>query len=102
MRTPLPGFTKDLKLINLKFSAKWLPKVQHWAIMEGNRISHHVQNDDKSYRPLDQRILRKLKIDTFFTMSSKALTEYLKDNPEYLAIYMDRGITGLKDYLAGY
>lgn len=95
-------FVRELELINPKFTIKWLPRVQHWAVFEGERLSHHIQNEDKSYRPPDQRTLRKLRVDSFFTENPEALTEYLKDNPELLIVYIARGINGVKDYLAGY
>lgn len=100
MRPPR-WFLRELKLINPSFNVKWLPRIGRWVIMEDERLSHHIQNEDKSFRPLDQRILRKLRVDTFFTKNRKALTEFLNDDPYGLIAYTARGMMGIEDYLMG-
>lgn len=108
MRTPMAYFVKELRLINPDLSVAWNNKIKRWCIynLDGS-ISHIVQHPKtQAYRDLDQRILRKLRIDTYFTRNDAALQHYMESqNPEHarqLRQYLNRGVDGISDYLSGW
>jgi hypothetical protein len=96
-------FKKELGLINPDLTVTWSDRVNRWLIKNPDgSVSHRVQNKDESYRDLDQRILRKIRIDTFFTHNDEALQRFLKQDNIGMRVYLTRGMVGLSDYLAGY
>jgi hypothetical protein len=100
---PPKWFIKELQLANPDLTVKWNHRTKRWGIHNPDgSLSHLVQNKDGSFRPLDQRILRKIRIDTFFTHNDKALQRFLQEDNYGLRAWMDRGMEGVSDYLAGY
>ena len=102
-RKPLPGFARDLQLIHPDLKAVWNPKTCRWVILQGKSPRFIVQNPKtQAYRPLDNRILRKIRVDYFFTLNPKALDHYLENDAYAMYSYTERGMQGLSDYLSGY
>lgn len=101
MFTAQAYFQKELKLIHPDLHAEWLTPAQRWGIFQGKELNRIVETRNHKYRPLDQRVLRKLRLDFFFTINPKALDAYRENDPYVARIYMERGLEGVKDYLGG-
>ena len=95
-----PGWIKrELELIDEGLSVAWGRWIDRWIVYSQGEPSHIVQNPDGSFRQLDQRILRKLRIDKFLTYNADALEAYLDGDAYAMNIYLQRGLTGIQDYL---
>ena len=94
-------FQEELKLIHPDLRAKWLHRAKRWGIYQGKELNRVVETQDHRYRPLDQRALRKLRLDWFFTRNPRALDAYIKKDPLAARAYMERGLDGVKSYLQG-
>jgi len=79
-------FQKELRLIHPDLHAEWLNRARRWAIYQGRNINRIIHNEDDSYRPLDQRALRKLRMDYFFMENPKALERW-ENNEKYIMGY---------------
>lgn len=106
-------YIKELKLISEDLEIFWNNKTKRWVIFQGgdpNRIVENLVHKDSmatimqqqigSYRPLDQRLLRKLRVDTFFTRNPGAFEAYLAEDAYAMYTYTERGMQGLIDYLS--
>lgn len=96
-------FQRELKSIHPDLHAEWNNKTGKWVIFQGdspNRIVQHPKTE--APRPLDNRILRKIRVDFFFTKNPKAFEKYLENDAYAMYLYTERGLNGLTDYLAGY
>ncbi len=97
-------FQKELRLIDPGLTVKWCPQSCRWIIYHEDGspclINQHPQT--KEFYPLDQRILRKLRVNLFFTHNPKAMEKYLEGDGFALLAYMERGIPGVEDYLSGW
>lgn len=108
--TPPGWFTRELRLIDPSLTVKWNNKIKRWCIYHADgslsKIVEHPKT--KAFRDLDQRILRKLRIDIFFTHNDKALALWNSDQREEKEVnaelrqYMTRGLDGISDYLSGW
>jgi len=94
-------FQKELRLISPELHTEWLPQAQRWGIYQGKVLNRVVENKDHEYKDLDQRTLRKLRLDFFFTLNPKALDAYREKDPYVARAYMERGLDGVKNYLQG-
>jgi len=95
-----PGWIKrELQLIDPGLTIAWGKWIDRWIIYSQGEPSHIVQNPDGSFRQLDQRILRKLRIDKLLTYNADALEAYLDGDAYAMNIYLQRGLTGIQDYL---
>ncbi len=100
--TPPDYIKKELKLIDRGLRAEWSDRKKQWMIFMNGEINRWVQDDDRNPRPLDQRLIRKIRVDLKFTKSPKALDAYLENDHFALLAYTERGLYGVSDYLAGY
>jgi len=96
---PERWFVRDLQLIDPGLTIAWGKWIDRWIIYCQGEPSHIVQNPDGSFRQLDQRILRKLRIDRFLTYNADALEAYLDGDTHAMNIYLQRGLEGIRDYL---
>ena len=95
-----PGWIKrELELIDPGLTIAWGKWIDRWIIYSQGEPSHIVQNPDGSFRQLDQRILRKLRIDHLLIYSEEALEAYLDGDNYALSKYVQRGLDGVRDYL---
>lgn len=100
--TPPKWFAKELKLIRYDLEAVYSDQRKRWAIFQGGEINRWVEDDNGNARPLDRRVIRKLKVDFFFTVNPDALDPYIDEDAYAMLAYTERGLNGLSDYLAGY
>jgi len=96
---PEAWFVKELLFIDLALTVKWGKWVDRWIIYSQDEPSHIVENSDGTFRPLDQRILRKLRFDHLLTYNDDALEAYLENDAWAMAHYVQRGFEGIRDYL---
>ena len=100
-------FRKELRLIDPTLTVEWNHGADRWIVYhEDGSPSLRVENPKtKAFRDLDQRTLRKLRINIFFTHNNEAMELYLSDNKDadwYLRSYINRGVDGISDYLSGW
>lgn len=91
--TPLPSFTKDLKLINRKFYPLWNGLREFWMIVKDPEpqapLSHKIRGyttefvveKDGRYAPLDRRVLKALRRAMYFKRNTGAVSlgHFLKE-----------------------
>ena len=86
MYIPDRVFVKRLQGYDDKLSVKWMSRRQRWGIyrtvQRGDVLVHVVQNADHSFRPLDERTIRHLKINDMQRMSQLALNKHIHDLEE--------------------
>lgn len=97
-------FRRELKLVNPELSVAWSDKICRWMIYHADGSPSLIVQNPKTrkFYPLDQRILRKLRINLFFTRNPAALERYLEDDGYALLSYVARGLRGVEDYLSGW
>jgi len=98
-----PGwFVRELRTINPDLEVRYLDKSQRWGIFCKGEINRLVEDPvTKEPRPLDQRILRKIRVDILLTEHHQALEAYLDNDNRAMRAYVARGILGVTDYLTG-
>jgi len=96
---PFRWFVRELELMDAGLTVKWGKFIDRWIIYCQGEPSHIVQNQDGSFRQLDQRILRKLRVDNFLTHNPEALEAYLGDDDYALSMYTHGGFERFRDYL---
>ena len=96
---PPEWIERELKLIDPGLTIAWGRWIDRWIIYCQGEPSHIIQNPDESFRQPDQRILRKLRVDKFLTYNADALEAYLDGDTHAMNIYLQRGLTGIQDYL---
>lgn len=101
---PPRWFAQELRLIDSTLLAVWSHRICRWIILhEEGWPALIVQNPGtKEFYPLDQRTLRKLRINKFFTHNPAALERYLVDDGYALLSYVARGLRGVEDHLSGW
>lgn len=101
--TPPAWFMRELNIIDPEVTVRFNDRQWRWiAYNPDGSVYERLENKDKSYRPLDVRFLRKLRIDKFFTNNSKAFDALLEQNHYDLRSHITRGKNGVVDYLSGY
>lgn len=97
-------FRQELNRIDPTLSVRWNHKTCRWIVYhEDGSPSLIVENPrTHEFYPLDNRVLRKLRINVFFTHNPKALNRYLEEDGYALLAYMERGLAGVEDYLSGW
>lgn len=103
-RTPYRWYVRDLRLIDPGLKVTWSNKAGRWLIYhKDGSVCLRVENPTtKTYRDLDQRSLRKIRTNIFFTHNASALDKFLADDHVGLRAYLTRGLYGLSDYLSGW
>lgn len=103
-KTPSAWYVKDLRLIDPDLTVAWSNRANRWLIYHRDgSVCLRVENPKtKAFRDLDQRSLRKLRINIFFTHNAIALDKYLEEDHIGLRSYLDRGLNGISDYLSGW
>jgi hypothetical protein len=98
--SPPEWFSRELRAICPDMEAKYLDKSKRWGIFCNGELNRLVEDPvTKEPRPLDQRILRKIRVDVFLTNNSRALDTYLDNDNRAMRAYTARGIVGVTDYL---
>ena len=97
-------FRRELNLIDPTLSVCWHNKTCRWIIYHEDGSPSLIVENPKTHQfyPLDNRVLRKLRINTFFTHNPKALDRYIDEDAYALLSWMERGLVGVEDYLAGW
>jgi len=101
---PPRWFVRELALIDPSLEVRWNNKIKRWTIYHKDGspsliIEHPVTHQ---FRPLDQRALRKMRINVLFTHSDPAMVAYTSGDDHALRIWIGRGTVGLSDYLSGW
>ena len=103
LQTPPNWFLRELRLIDPEITVKFNDRQWKWiAYNADGSVYARIENKDKSYRPLDGRFLRKLRIDTYFTHDSKAYDALIAEDCHALQVHLQGGRERVIDYLAGY
>ena len=87
MYTAARVFTQRLCSYDAQLSVRWIPSKERWGIYRTVRpkgainyrsvLVHVVQNADLSYRPLDERTLRHLRINDMHRMSTLSRNKHI-------------------------
>ena len=101
---PPRWFVRELALIDPALSVRWNNRIKRWTIYHSDGSPSLIIQHPKTreFRPLDQRTLRKLRVNVFFTHSDPAMVAYNSGDDYALRAFVDRGQAGLEDYLSGW
>jgi hypothetical protein len=101
MYIPDRVFVKRLQGYDDKLSVKWMSRRQRWGIyrtvQRGDILVHVVQNEDHSFRPLDERTIRHLKINDMQRMSQLALNKHIHNMEEASIRTQEAKVKAYKD-----
>tara|TARA_R100000306_G_scaffold62412_2_gene69736 strand:+ start:1660 stop:2283 length:624 start_codon:yes stop_codon:yes gene_type:complete len=81
---PIPGsaFVSMLKEFDSDLSVWWNRIIHKWQIFWNGKKVHTVQNEDGSYRPLDERVIRMLRRCDSRKRGNEWVLEILQENEE--------------------
>lgn len=86
MYTPDRVFIKRLCAYDDRLSVQWMSRRQRWGIyrriQRGVALVHVVQNANLSYRPLDERTLRHLRMNDLQRMSQITRNKHITEMEE--------------------
>jgi len=103
-KTPPAWYVRDLRLIDPGLKVAWNNRVSRWLIHhQDGSVSLRIEHPKtRTFRDLDQRSLRKMRVNIFFTHNAIALDKYLEEDHVGLRSYLARGLNGVSDYLSGW
>lgn len=76
MYTPEPRIVKYLKEYDPHLGARWDANISRWVVTWRGKYAYRCQNDDGSYRPLDERAVTHAKLNDMW--QHRTARDYLR------------------------